>query len=113
MYIYTATADNDLIYHVLPDELARMHGTLAAISGKSMVEGKEEDPRGLVTETTRLFEWLVPAALHHTAEKVHTHTNTNPRVEWRGLKMEVETYYLKRVYSVSSDFSRSEWESPR
>jgi len=29
------------------------------------------------------------------------------------LKLEVETYYLKRVYSVSSDFSRSEWESPR
>ena len=24
---------------------------------------------------------------------------------------EVETYYLKRVYAVSSDFSRSEWES--
>ena len=81
MYICTATADNDLIYHVLPDELARMHSTLAAISGKSMVEGKEEDPRGLVTETTRLFEWLVPAALHHTAEKVHTHTNTNTYME--------------------------------
>jgi len=30
-----------------------------------------------------------------------------------GLKLEVETYYLKRVYSVSSDFSRSECESPR
>ena len=32
-----------------------------------------------------------------------------------GLKLarEVETYYLKRVYAVSSDFSRSEWESPR
>jgi len=30
-----------------------------------------------------------------------------------GLKLEVETHYLKRVYSVSSDFSRSEWESTR
>jgi len=29
-----------------------------------------------------------------------------------GLKLEVETYYLKRVYSVSSDFSRSRCECP-
>jgi len=34
---------------------------------------------------------------------------------WRGeaLKLEVETYFFTRVYSVSSDFSPSEWESPR
>ena len=34
---------------------------------------------------------------------------------WSGddLKLEVETYYLRRMYSVSSDVSQFEWEAPR
>jgi len=28
-----------------------------------------------------------------------------------GLKLEVETYYIERLYSASSDVSRFEWES--
>ena len=34
---------------------------------------------------------------------------------WSGddLKLEEETYYLRRMYSVSSDVSQFEWEAPR
>jgi len=52
-------------------------------------------------------------SLQCVTSRVREVTHQSTRWSGEGLGLEVVTYYLKRVYSVSSDFSRSEWESPR